>query len=90
MIGVFDDNEDLSEHSFTGRQFTEMSEAQQEALLRKKSNLVFSRAEPKHKQVGLWCCGSGVRFKWVYDQLDALLHMCCNLVFSRAEPSISR
>ncbi|WIA22962.1 hypothetical protein OEZ86_009888 [Tetradesmus obliquus] len=50
MIGVFDDNEDLSEHSFTGRQFNEMGEAQQEALLRKKNNLVFSRAEPKHKQ----------------------------------------
>jgi magnesium-transporting ATPase (P-type) len=53
MIGVFDDNEDLSEHSFTGRQFSEMPEGQQEALLRKKSNLVFSRAEPKHKQVRL-------------------------------------
>jgi Ca2+-transporting ATPase len=52
MIGVFDDIEDLSEHSFTGRQFSEMPEGQQEALLRKKSNLVFSRAEPKHKQVG--------------------------------------
>jgi hypothetical protein len=59
MIGVFDDNEDLSEHSFTGRQFSEMPEAQQEALLRKKSNLVFSRAEPKHKQVRLLCfCSS--------------------------------
>uniref|UniRef100_A0A383VU19 P-type Ca(2+) transporter n=2 Tax=Tetradesmus obliquus TaxID=3088 RepID=A0A383VU19_TETOB len=53
MIGVFDDNEDLSEHSFTGRQFSEMGEAQQEALLRKKNNLVFSRAEPKHKQEAL-------------------------------------
>jgi hypothetical protein len=51
MIGVFDDDEDLSEHSFTGRQFSEMPEAQQEALLQKKNNLVFSRAEPKHKQV---------------------------------------
>lgn len=62
MIGVFDDNEDLSEHSFTGRQFSEMPETRQEALVRKKSNLVFSRAEPKHKQVwrrgrrrGAWC-----------------------------------
>eukprot|EP00882_Tetradesmus_deserticola_P014711 GHRQ01015655.1.p1 GENE.GHRQ01015655.1~~GHRQ01015655.1.p1 ORF type:complete len:515 (+),score=214.33 GHRQ01015655.1:98-1642(+) len=54
MIGVFDENEDLSEHSFTGRQFSEMAEGRQEALLRKKSNLVFSRAEPKHKQVWCW------------------------------------
>lgn len=34
-----------------------MSESAQEALLLQKSNLVFSRAEPKHKQVrgGLVC-----------------------------------
>jgi hypothetical protein len=35
-----------------------MSEGQQEALLMLKSNLVFSRAEPKHKQVCV--CGGGV------------------------------
>jgi len=35
------------------REFSEMSEAQQEALLQQKANLVFSRAEPKHKQVRL-------------------------------------
>jgi hypothetical protein len=37
--------------SFTGREFGAMSEHQQEALLRSGSNLVFSRAEPRHKQV---------------------------------------
>lgn len=52
MIGVFDDNESLQEHSFTGREFSEMTEQQQEALLRAKDNLCFSRAEPRHKQVG--------------------------------------
>lgn len=51
MIGVFDHNESLQEHSFTGREFSGMSEAKQEALLRSKDNLVFSRAEPRHKQV---------------------------------------
>jgi len=52
MIGVFDAGEDISKLSFTGRDFSDMPEEQQEALLRAKSNLVFSRAEPKHKQVG--------------------------------------
>eukprot|EP00878_Enallax_costatus_P002528 GHUV01002710.1.p1 GENE.GHUV01002710.1~~GHUV01002710.1.p1 ORF type:complete len:741 (+),score=207.05 GHUV01002710.1:194-2416(+) len=52
MIGVFDQNESLQEHSFTGREFSGMSEAKQEALLRSRDNLVFSRAEPRHKQVG--------------------------------------
>jgi hypothetical protein len=33
------------------REFSDMSDAQQEALLMQKANLVFSRAEPKHKQV---------------------------------------
>lgn len=51
MIGVFEENESLQDHSFTGREFSEMSEDKQEALLRSKENLVFSRAEPKHKQV---------------------------------------
>lgn len=41
-----------------------MSDAQQEALLMQKANLVFSRAEPKHKQVrwrkGAWGGGEGV------------------------------
>eukprot|EP00775_Hariotina_reticulata_P011517 gene11517-11660_t len=50
MIGVFDAGEDISKLSFTGRHFSDMTEEQQEALLRAKSNLVFSRAEPKHKQ----------------------------------------
>lgn len=36
------------------REFSEMSESQQEALLMQKANLVFSRAEPKHKQVRTW------------------------------------
>lgn len=59
MIGVFDASEDLTGYSFTGREFSEMSEQQQEALLRAKSNLVFSRAEPKHKQVGGRDAGRG-------------------------------
>eukprot|EP00879_Flechtneria_rotunda_P008884 GHRR01009304.1.p1 GENE.GHRR01009304.1~~GHRR01009304.1.p1 ORF type:complete len:758 (+),score=252.63 GHRR01009304.1:345-2618(+) len=52
MIGVFDAGESLTQHSFTGREFSELSDAQQEVLLMAKDNLVFSRAEPKHKQVG--------------------------------------
>jgi hypothetical protein len=38
-------------HCVSAREFTEMNESQQEALLMQKCNLVFSRAEPKHKQV---------------------------------------
>lgn len=37
------------------REFSELSESQQESLLMNKSNLVFSRAEPKHKQVSYKC-----------------------------------
>lgn len=50
MIGVFDEGESLDKLSFSGREFSDMSDAQQEALLMQKANLVFSRAEPKHKQ----------------------------------------
>jgi hypothetical protein len=37
-------------HAPPPREFSELSEGRQTALLLSKSNLVFSRAEPKHKQ----------------------------------------
>jgi Ca2+-transporting ATPase len=51
-IGVFSEDEDLSEKSFTGAQFFALSQEKQIEFLMKKCNrgLVFSRTEPKHKQ----------------------------------------
>jgi hypothetical protein len=41
----------LEKLSFTGRQFEEMSDREKEQILAGKQSMVFSRAEPKHKQV---------------------------------------
>lgn len=52
-IGVFSENEDITEKSFTGGEFFSFSSQKQiELLTRRDGNgLVFSRTEPKHKQL---------------------------------------
>ena len=47
-IGIFTPNEDLTDRSYTGREFDEMSKEQQIAAVH-RANL-FSRTEPTHKQ----------------------------------------
>lgn len=50
-IGVFDSMREAAEFSFTGREFTQMTKQQQRKCLKGQFNgVVFSRAEPKHKQ----------------------------------------
>ncbi|KAJ3669161.1 hypothetical protein LUZ60_011111 [Juncus effusus] len=47
-IGVFEPGEDIKSKSFTGREF--MSLTDKKSKLRQEGGLLFSRAEPKHKQ----------------------------------------
>lgn len=47
-IGVFAPNEDISSKSLTGKDFTELRD--KKAYLRQTGGLLFSRAEPRHKQ----------------------------------------
>lgn len=47
-IGVFDLNEDISSRSLTGKEFMDLSD--KKGHLRKTGGLLFSRAEPRHKQ----------------------------------------
>ncbi|EMS63834.1 Calcium-transporting ATPase 4, endoplasmic reticulum-type [Triticum urartu] len=47
-IGVFSPDEDISLKSFTGREFMALED--KKTLLRRKGGLLFSRAEPRHKQ----------------------------------------
>jgi P-type Ca2+ transporter type 2C len=47
-IGVFSPDEDISSTSFTGKEF--MAYSDKKKLLRQQGGLLFSRAEPKHKQ----------------------------------------
>ena len=47
-IGVFGPNEDIGSKSLTGKQFVELKD--QKGHLRQKCGLLFSRAEPGHKQ----------------------------------------
>jgi len=47
-IGVFGPDEDISSESFTGKEFMALSDKKK--LLRQQGGLLFSRAEPKHKQ----------------------------------------
>ncbi|XP_074295119.1 calcium-transporting ATPase 4, endoplasmic reticulum-type-like [Silene latifolia] len=47
-IGVFGSHEDISSRSFTGREFMELND--KKSHLRKSGGLLFSRAEPRHKQ----------------------------------------
>lgn len=48
QIGVFEENEDLREKSFTGREFDALT--QQEKIKAVKTASLFSRTEPSHKQ----------------------------------------
>ncbi|TVU18187.1 hypothetical protein EJB05_34267 [Eragrostis curvula] len=47
-IGVFSPGEDISLKSLTGKQFMALED--KKSLLRRKGGLLFSRAEPRHKQ----------------------------------------
>lgn len=47
-IGVFGPDEDISSKSFIGKDFMLLPDRQN--ILRQKGGLLFSRAEPKHKQ----------------------------------------
>ena len=47
-IGVFNPHEDISSKSFTGKDF--MALPDKRIQLRRQGGLLFSRAEPKHKQ----------------------------------------
>lgn len=47
-IGVFGINEDISSRSTTGREFMALRDPK--AYLRQSGSLLFSRAEPRHKQ----------------------------------------
>ncbi|KAL9686353.1 hypothetical protein QQ045_023809 [Rhodiola kirilowii] len=47
-IGVFEAREDISSRSLTGKEFMELHN--QKAHLRQNGGLLFSRAEPRHKQ----------------------------------------
>ena len=49
QIGLFGEDEDLSELSFEGRDFIEMDEEEQRRILGGQGGRVFSRAEPTHK-----------------------------------------
>lgn len=49
-IRLFSDNEDIKGRSFTGKEFMSLSTTQQEEILKKPGGMVFSRAEPRHKQ----------------------------------------
>eukprot|EP00250_Pteridium_aquilinum_P007551 c17239_g1_i1 orf=372-3581(-) len=50
QIGVFQENEDINDKSFTGREFLALSESERKSILSRKGGLLFSRAEPRHKQ----------------------------------------
>lgn len=47
-IGVFGSHEDISSRSLTGKDFMEV--ADKKSYLRQSGGLLFSRAEPRHKQ----------------------------------------
>ncbi|XP_077245643.1 calcium-transporting ATPase, endoplasmic reticulum-type-like [Tasmannia lanceolata] len=49
-IELFSDNEDLRGKSFTGKEFMALHSSQQFEIMSQPGGLVFSRAEPKHKQ----------------------------------------
>nr|XP_043610504.1 calcium-transporting ATPase 1, endoplasmic reticulum-type-like [Erigeron canadensis] len=49
-IGVFGQHEDISSRSLTGREFMDLNHQDQKAHLAYKGGLLFSRAEPRHKQ----------------------------------------
>lgn len=49
-IGLFSEDENVRERSFTGKEFMTLHSAQQRELLTKPGGKLFSRAEPRHKQ----------------------------------------
>lgn len=49
-IGVFDDTEPLEGKSFIGREFFRLRDSERREIMARGGSLVFSRAEPKHKQ----------------------------------------
>ncbi|KAG0626234.1 hypothetical protein M758_2G113100 [Ceratodon purpureus] len=49
-IGVFSEDEDIREKSFTGREFLDLPPKRRKEILFGSGGRVFSRAEPKHKQ----------------------------------------
>ncbi|RRT80080.1 hypothetical protein BHM03_00010544 [Ensete ventricosum] len=49
-IGVFTPDEEIHSKSLTGKGFMSMSSSDKKTLLRQSGGLLFSRAEPKHKQ----------------------------------------
>ncbi|KAL7115631.1 hypothetical protein ACP275_04G194300 [Erythranthe tilingii] len=49
-IGVFGRHEDISSRSLTGKEFMELSSQDKENYLNQDGGLLFSRAEPRHKQ----------------------------------------
>lgn len=49
-IGLFPDSTDLRGRSYTGKEFMALPNDEKIRVLSKPSSLVFSRAEPKHKQ----------------------------------------
>lgn len=77
-VGVFSDDEDLKGKSITGIDFMKLPMDKRQAMLEGKGGACFSRAEPKHKQVGqsrvlLWCVE-------LLRTMTALICACC---FSR-------
>ncbi|RWW34874.1 hypothetical protein GW17_00000344 [Ensete ventricosum] len=49
-IGVFSVDEDIHSKSFTGKDFMSRSSNEKRSILRQNGGLLFSRAEPRHKQ----------------------------------------
>ncbi|CAI9778792.1 unnamed protein product [Fraxinus pennsylvanica] len=49
-IGVFGGHEDINSRSFTGKEFIELPDSEKATHLKKSEGLLFSRAEPRHKQ----------------------------------------
>lgn len=49
-VGVFEEREDISNKSYTGKEFLALPESNRKKILSGKGGLLFSRAEPKHKQ----------------------------------------
>ncbi|CAD5326752.1 unnamed protein product [Arabidopsis thaliana] len=49
-IRLFSENEDLSQSSFTGKEFMSLPASRRSEILSKSGGKVFSRAEPRHKQ----------------------------------------
>ncbi|KAG8371397.1 hypothetical protein BUALT_Bualt13G0083500 [Buddleja alternifolia] len=49
-IGIFGQHENISSKSLTGKEFMELSSCDKETHLNQSGGLLFSRAEPRHKQ----------------------------------------